>query len=1010
MPLVIDELLVGLALDKAIDGTIAAAKFVRLKPRERLLYLLHKDFGAESQLGRDEFYAFATEPELIGIIDGLVSGSIQPGAALAQQLADRIVPRLHRIAEEQRPALAAEISQATLRAYPLALREFPQYGQILIRKADAQVEVSSEILAIVKRIEAKQGDTDLSRMLVAGPLAEIGRAAAAEQLAALEAAGSFAEAAGLAEDLAGALMNSGAPTLAENYLTRAAAFREQAGDPEAAAQLLERVAWMRCDRRAHEAWMTAHELERLLGDTPLVRGIKAVANWPELGEAADWLRQAIAADEDDERSLRFAAALAEIEAITGEAETVLQDSDSISETDLKPGPRLAIELERMSAAEAVGGTDAADAVWQRIAAWVAAADDPDSAGRAWARRGLLLGRRGDIEGAETAYRRAMAAWAGQPGSEELVAEAFFSMQAVSLSLGLWRGADFELRSIAASLRSASPSAAQAARRLQRNAADARIRKSFPDALRDNWLALAAYREIGSHQGLAEIAIQLADLYEANGRIPAAIALNVAAGRGKEAQALAGRVDPHSAGSVVGPGGAPWERAAAYRVLMALGPDAPADVIEQMADDLLTDSDPDASGQVELVTNNAAGALGEVSLQMPADKRELAYQRLERLSRATGWLDAARSAVRALMRDTDLGRYDATELLGQLFFEERPLHDVEPRWIAGKLADHHPLRERVLAAAREGNDDALTALAYAEHDDPDDAELARVAEEKVALYIEAVTVETRQGQITHHMGINFAGAGMLVRWVSPETQERFVERMLAIAADEKDSEATRASALTALFNIAQRMTDDQRARALDIAKPLAFGHYSRNELDRDHNDPLSRFHLTMNIEDTLHAAALLLGSQLAAVGTTADWLQEAVDDGLRSPSMRVQRGALDALGRTGTLQAPANLRALVDSTDGGAGREALMALRDRDRQQVSDELIQLVAHPSQPVRQLAIAIAGEEGRADALQRAMTEEPNALLKATAERHLARIESHDAQVGPIEAPADADEEAEE
>jgi hypothetical protein len=39
----IEELLLGVALEKVFDGVLAARRFVQAGPRERLLLLLHKD-------------------------------------------------------------------------------------------------------------------------------------------------------------------------------------------------------------------------------------------------------------------------------------------------------------------------------------------------------------------------------------------------------------------------------------------------------------------------------------------------------------------------------------------------------------------------------------------------------------------------------------------------------------------------------------------------------------------------------------------------------------------------------------------------------------------------------------------------------------------------------------------------------------------------------------------------------------------------------------------------------
>lgn len=497
MPLVIDELLAGLALNKAFDGLVAARRFVQARPRERLLLLMHRDFGSAADLDRAAFYSWANHPGLVGAIDDLIAGRRQPDAETHAVLAQEIEARLVRTDASGRGDLAAQMAFALLRAYPLALREFAEFGQLLTNKLDAHADQSqeehSEMLSILRRLDTDADDTEeLSRMLLAGSLAPVGQDENARRAEELVQQEQFVDAARVLEEIAAAFDEAGTPSLSESYLIRAAAMYERGDNPEVAARLLERVAWARIERRARESLTTARELERLLGNTALLRGIKACADWPELAYAPDWLRQAIDEETDPGRRMRFHAALAEVESITGESETVLADAEDV-EGDLGPGPRLAIELDRIHALES-RSAQAADDAWQEVQEWADTVADPTSQGRCWARRGMQLAYRGDLNGARSAYRRAMTAWAKVPGSQEQVAEAFFSMQAAEVHLGAWQQMDLDLRAVAASLRGGPGTPAAVARRLQNAAAGQRIQGSFQTPIGTiGWLSPSTVR-------------------------------------------------------------------------------------------------------------------------------------------------------------------------------------------------------------------------------------------------------------------------------------------------------------------------------------------------------------------------------------------------------------------------------------------------------------------------------------------------------------------------------------
>jgi hypothetical protein len=983
------------ALEKVFDGVLAARRFVQANPRERLLLLLHKDFGDRADLDRSEFYAWATRPSLIEPIDDLIAGRRQPDEETRALLADEIEPCLYRVQESDRADLAGEIAQALVRGYPLALKEFAEFGQLLANKIDMQAATSheehSEMLGILRRLDQGNADSELARMLLVGSLEQVGQAANSRRAEEMAASGQFPAAAAVYLEIADAFAVSGTGTLAESYRLRAAAMYERAGRTEDAAELLEQVARDRIARRAQESVFTTRELERLLGKTPLVRAMEACANWPELGYATDWLREGIADEDQTERRLRFQAALAEIESMIGDPETILADAQEL-QGELSAGPRLAIELDRIAARESES-PDKADTAWAALEEWAETVADPASRGRCWSRRGLQLANRGDLAGARSAYRRSMAAWAEEPGSQEQVAEAFFSLQAAELLLGEWAAIDFDLRPVAASLRGAPGTPAAIARRLQHAAADARIRQSFPDAHRDNWLALAEHRSYGSLQGILEVGAQLAELYVATGRAPAAISLFVSAGKGKEAAQLVRGLSPTSVAAALSTGGAPWQRAAAYQVLVASGANAPDELVALFAEQLLADSDPTRRDFPESLRLAAAHAVASVTLQMPDHLKPVAFERLEVSVLDMRALDLGRASARSLIRLTQIGEYDAAERLVELFLGDRPQQDIDPSWVGDLIAENDALRTQVLAAARDGNEQALEALAWANYEDDADDALRAAATEQVTLFAKAVSreesVDGTPRTVAHHMGIRFPLGGLLARLADSDANAALAAHLRTIAFDEADAESSRASALDGLFNMAAQLDGSVRAELVDEIRPLAFGEYERSDVERSEVDPLRRFQLRHDVVDLLQASAIGLAARFVALDTEVGYLQDAVDQALVHPTPRVRAAALDALARVPSLVPPAELASLLRDSDDQVARQAVKAMAAHQAEWFDENLQELTTHPSYSVRMLVLMVAREKGQAEVLRAMAERDPNSYLRGLARRDLRELE---------------------
>jgi hypothetical protein len=131
------DLLAGKALDVVFGGVRDAVEaFVRNDALGRLLVVLHHEFGSETRLGRDEFYAWRRDEPLRDALQAAIDGR-HPGTPEAMDgLAALVGARLHRTATEERPALSERIAREAARAAPAVLRDPREVGVLIAGKLD----------------------------------------------------------------------------------------------------------------------------------------------------------------------------------------------------------------------------------------------------------------------------------------------------------------------------------------------------------------------------------------------------------------------------------------------------------------------------------------------------------------------------------------------------------------------------------------------------------------------------------------------------------------------------------------------------------------------------------------------------------------------------------------------------------------------------------------------------------------------------------------------------------
>jgi tetratricopeptide (TPR) repeat protein len=1001
MPFVIDELLAGAALDKALDGVVAARRFVTSKPPKRLLALLAKDFGPDAAMYPGDFYALLEDDRIRALIEELLDGRRQPDTQTVRLLAASISSHLHNVSSDARLPVATAIALGATKAYPLALREWPEFGQLIANKLDAQHsqtgqrldEVQDSLDVLTRAIAGEQAD--VARALLAGPLDHSGQTAKANQARELGDGGHPSEAASLLFEIAQALVNQGLDTVAETYRLQAADLLAANNEVEAAVDAIDEVLCAQVDRGSPDAWSVVRHLESVIGGHWLVRAWDACVRWPEIPYASEWLRQAIDEDDRQERRLRWSAALVQIDMLTEDSTVALADAMPDGSGSAH-GNALNIELDRIDALEAVHGEGTADEAWSALEQLVHTRGDDSSQGTFWHRKGYALARRGDLDGARHAYRRAMSTWARVPHHDEQVADALLSMQAAETLLGEWH-IDSALRPIAFSMLSSSSCPVGVARRLQSAAASARIAGEFPDAHRDYWLALAAYRRAGSLLGVLHVSSQLAELYEVTGRPAAAVQLYIAAGKEKKAVTVASSIRGSSASSVLSPGGPRWQRIAAYNVLSSVGTAADKDVVAEMADQLLQDAAPDPPSLLAAQPASAAKtALASVALQLEDRLRDAAIEQARHDLHNDMLYEAARAAAVLLTRSTQLGIFDARDDLTECFLSEHAIGYVDAQWLADVLKERVELWQRMIDAAHAGSQTALEVLLWAASRGDSPCDLVDMATTLTEQFVNANTLEKAvvgdHVEVRRNMGIRFELGGLAACHSDEASRTRFVEHMVAFAVNDDEAEMNRASAVGGLFNVARAMTRTQRTDAWDALAPAARGEYRPAEGDEDHVDPLSRFQMRFNVAGHLHAGALDLLGRLWELGVDSaiDDLRTSVTHGLGHPESRVRAAAVRVLGRVDDLYDGDELLRMLPREDDDVRLEIVRALGNRRYALMESTLDELARDPNLRLRWVVLELAKQAQDRDLLEHLTLSDPDAYVRGLASLALARLET--------------------
>ena len=866
-------------------------------------------------------------------LEPVLSGAAVHDERTAARLAALIAGKLTETDPADRPALALEIAHAALMAPTSVLRTEEKTSYLVEgsqrdgRRLAAVQETVERTHDGITRVLRSLGDDDddVVRALITDPLRHAGVEQRAKLAAQYADAGRHQEAAEELLMVAGALRSRGLNELAEAFSIRAAESLTTAGQSARARDLLLEAVWARLDRGQPGSAHSLLSTVQATCDTDEVwisDALGAEVDWPELDGAAHALAHAARRTTDGARRARWWAAWAVERTVAGALDELAAEEMAGLHLDDGPGACVALMLALAARMRVSGGDLAED--FELLEDWADRASD-ESAGMVWSLRACALAVIGDERGAVRGYRRAMTRWARTSGGSEQTGKQLLCAQAVQHLHGS-RVEDLELRPVALALRGPLGCPASVIARLESHGSSEMLDEDWPDARR--LLSHAYGRAIasGDLQSILILEGKLARLYAATGHRQAALMFALRGASSKLANALAATLPATDVADALLPAGAPWHRTATYSTVTENGVRLPPPWIAAHTPTLMSDvHSPLIPGLTATPAALAPQAVSAVLHSVPDELLDAALPvvRDELLSTFVG---PRRAAAKALQLITDLGRSDETALLVDEMLVPNSQARVDPQWVHARLDQEPALRERIVQAAVAGIEPALETLVY---DDSVPVEVAPALRDLVGRFVEKSTVERSADgrEVSVGMGVRFELGGMAGRHVDDASRAQLVQRLEQSVEGTHEPAINRASALSALFNLAPALMAADAERVGNLAGAIASGQVPRSRFDGSPVDPLSRFRISFPGAEEVQAAAVELVGRLQGLGhVRIDAAREAVDSCLRHPDRGVFAAALRAETWLTQSTMPAPLGDLLRVDDVGVRRAAVVLWR------------------------------------------------------------------------------------
>lgn len=839
--------------------------------------------------------------------------------------------------------------------------------------------------------------------LLRGPLEQSDQVRRAREAEALAESGDHAAAAESFLAVAKALEDREFAPAAASYLRRGAQEMEQAEMRREAFLLFLRLSRSALEEGDLEAVFLARNARRVApaelaweADAMIAR-----ANWPEQGEGdGEALRRAWEEMRGKDEECEWAAALVELLALNGEQAAALAVAKDVRErVQLSPGDRLSLELDFLDlldqSDEEVSRTEP---IWLELLEWAADPQLPlETTAVVQQRRGVVLARRGDLSGARRSFLAATETWARQPALNDQAAEAYFSAGTAARALGDLSPRSDDARPLALSLRGTATTPTTRTERLMRRGLRDLLSANHPEALRLFGTAYNISRRAGNLSDFVQAAEGLGDVLLAGGRPALALAAYVQAGNIKKTTEVGETLTVDDVLGVVPLDGAPWEKVAAWAAVAGAGRLANDEGAETVATYALAELEREGPhGFPPNASYYAAQALANVICAVPDALLSRSLTALqERLRLRAG--DPRRLAEPLILASLTK-RSDQSEAVIDAMLDDDIQASVPVGTLEVLLEARPDQRQRLVADARDGDEAALDALAFAF---PglleDDRLLVEQARRRVrsAIASQPREEEEESGVITvsYGIGTSMAPAGLLARHCSDAEQRELAETFLRILTDPdpKLPIMTRVSTVEGLHNLAPAVPSDLAEAVAEALAARARTADQPSEWDQvGVDDPLARFHINMAPRDALQSASLEALSVFSkhypqAIKRLVDGLLIA----MQSASERLLTAGLRTLAAQPELGLPGlDLKVFLMHPGEAVRHAAIEAISQRQPENAVPAAARLLGDASAQVRLRLVGIASESEGGDGLLRALAEDRDSYVRAMARLRLAEL----------------------
>lgn len=822
---------------------------------------------------------------------------------------------------------------------------------------DKRVGVDEELAQkmLERGAELRRGWDERLSAALRGPLAVLELEDEARAAQALLDDGKTSDASQRFEAIAAAI-GERMPAVADGLLMNAAAAAVEAQERKRAADLYLRASLSAAARGDSLAEYAAFRASWNLPEEERWRSSAATARaiWQEnQDDATRVLRGAFdrtLADGDTDGVLEWAGALCEVLAAEGNwvaLEEVTSTAIDVLGPVERPGPRLDLELELLSARSELGHD--LDPEWSQLLLTSVAHDD-ESAALINARWGMAAARRGQVDLAIGKFRDAAKSWRLAGDAEEEIGEAILSEDVLDQVLG-GQPLGQANRIAVAQLRGREIVPTVLADRKEAEGLRAWLAKRGWDARRNLLLSWSIHRRAGHLAGCLRLAEALCLLFKDADERAEALRWAIRCGQQVKAKELAQSLSWTEIRKRANPAGPPWERGASFEAIAVKGTEASDEEIREIAPSLLDAAKEHADNEHTTLKPGPAArrALATLLCGIPEDRFPEALAETIYEIETTPFPPAA--CVNGLLLATGAGLSDEGKVIVEVFAEYGSAHLPGYSAALELIETHDSARDTAIALA-DRSLRALLLCAWAEL--PNSwPELARQAAAAIA-----TSLEDEAGPEDH---LTPKDRGCLARWASAGDQAKIASDLVDLLISPGEIGVHRYEAAKGLGALAKGIDEELAADVLDrlVAGRDGIGTASTVvERGSDLNPAFARALLrTPAEEDHVVAMALRAEVELAArTGRLAE-IRPAVEAGIAEEAVEIRAMALDcAIAHRDLLDV--DLRASVNDADPTIRALALKGLADRGELKAEDPALLGAAAASEAlgVRSTAMRIA------------------------------------------------------